>query len=271
MLEDLSKTALRRVIKHYNAHVGIRNFYKKSKEELIQVIKEKMTFENGQLTLKNEPYKFDIPQPKPRAKKTKKQIKMFSYDETEIDKIKNEIAKDDEEVKNIMENIRTMKPKEMTIIPKSKKPNVIIEEEKPMTENETILNEWTDKFLGTIISSTKIGKNISNLINQKNRKGHYVDDVGLISFLKPITNKIVETYGVDELFKGIDKIAYYFDVDNYNKTFGTMKYLPIKDYFNVKNLKMIQQRNKELYEKLLKPKKKEMTILPKSKKFFPLF
>jgi hypothetical protein len=37
---------------------------------------------------------------------------MFSYDETEIDKIKNEIAKDDEEVKNIMENIRTMKPTE---------------------------------------------------------------------------------------------------------------------------------------------------------------
>ena len=179
------------------------------------------------------------------------------YEEEEINKIINQVKIDDEEVKNIMNEVKALKPKEkekeMTIIPKSKKPNVIIEEEKPMTENETILNEWKDKFLGTIISTTKIGKNISNLINKKNKKSLYVDDVGLISFLKPITDKIVETYGVDELFKGIDKIADYFDVNNYNKTFGTMEYLPIKDYFNVKNVKLIQQRNKELYEKSLKP------------------
>ncbi len=107
MLEDLSKTALRRIIKHYNSHVGIRDFYKKSKEELIEHIHQHMTFENGQFILKNEPYKFDIPQP--RARKTKKQSKMYSYDETEIDKINNQIKIDDEEVKQIMEYIRKKK------------------------------------------------------------------------------------------------------------------------------------------------------------------
>ena len=46
MLEDLSKTTLRKIIKEYNSHVGIKNFYKKSKEELIEHIHKHMTFEN---------------------------------------------------------------------------------------------------------------------------------------------------------------------------------------------------------------------------------
>ena len=349
MLENLSITTLKKIIRQYNIHTGIKGYSKLSKEDLIKHIHSKMTYENGQLYIKpllNN--KIDIPQPKIRVKKEKKVItqkpvkeKQIIEKEKTVDEILDNIFKEmfifenksselqdinipliNKRRKELSELYKELKPRDRTnkindnikkefqtyynqneklrqpiyklkkeaediaeknnlelsylnkfilkyrnqdkkpVEQKQKQPVKKIEKKlknevqqakeiiniPKIDENTNIINNWKDKYLGSIIYDTKLGNNLEIFISKKNKKKHFVDDAGLISFLKPIVNNIVEKYGVDELFRGIDKIAEYFDVEKYNKIFGTQKYLPVKDYFNVKNLKLVQTRNKQLFE-----------------------
>ena len=102
------------------------------------------------------------------------------------------------------------------------------------------------------MDGTKYGEIISNFINNKNKKGYYIDDFGLISFIKPFANEIINKYGVDALFKGINKIAEHYDAENYNPTFGNPDggfELP-KGYLNEKNRRLVFNKRKEMKNKI---------------------
>jgi hypothetical protein len=60
MLENFSKEILRKIISQYNLHVGIKGFYKFSKEDLIKHIHSKLTYEDGELVIKPNINKIDI-------------------------------------------------------------------------------------------------------------------------------------------------------------------------------------------------------------------
>ena len=125
-----------------------------------------------------------------------------------------------------------------------KKEEKIIKKE-PINENDYIIDNWEDPYIGNLIYNTKIGQNISNLIERKNNKDEYVLDVFLLSFTKPINDQIIKKYGVESLFHGINKIASYMDADKFEIKFGKDKSLPIGKYLSKKSLKEVIAVNQE--------------------------
>ena len=144
-------------------------------------------------------------------------------------------------------DVNKMKKPSNYIVKKFKAPKKVekVIKKEPESENDIIISNWEDPYIGNLIYNTKIGQNISNLIEKKNSKNEYVLDVFLLSFTKPINDQIIVKYGVESLFNGINEIASYMDADKYEIKFGKDKSLPIGKYLNKKSLKEVMAVNKE--------------------------
>jgi hypothetical protein len=249
--EDLSDAQLKRVIKNYRLHLlkELTGYTKMSREDLINLCKKLFDIDDKKIKPKiTEPIFFDIPKGKhPKAEKMNKVI--TKKEKKPEPAPKQTITLPMPEPSKVKQNSIPEKHEK-----KQEKKEDLVFGDVNESEDDFIVNNWNDTFLGYIIDSTKYGQYIENLIVKKNKKGAYIDDYGLLSFIRPLNNKIVEKWGVDRLFEGIDKLAKHYDAEKYGPQFGKIKFLPVRDFFNVKNLKTVQKRNSELYEKYSKNK-----------------
>jgi hypothetical protein len=138
------------------------------------------------------------------------------------------------------------------IVRQTKKPKKNSKEppKKEFTEEEILIQNWNDPYLGTFVQNTKYGKFLDDFFNRKAKKNAYIVDFDLLSFFKSINNDVVKKYGSDALFNGIDKIVDEFmqhDEEKYIKYYGYKPSLAIRKYVNKQTNDIINKRSSELY------------------------
>ena len=108
-----------------------------------------------------------------------------------------------------------------------------------------VLENWKDDLLGYVMDSNDYhggtGEKITNLINKKNEQNKPVFDIFLLGLTKDYNNDVVNKYGVEELFNGINKLADHYGAETYLEAVSDPKVgfeLP-KGYLNVKNSKKV--------------------------------
>jgi hypothetical protein len=155
MLEDLSKIVLKKIIRQYNIHTGIRGYSKLSKEDLIKHIHSKMTYENGELVIKPNNDQIEIPQPKLRTVKQPKKVivPVDKFKEYDVDKLN--IYKVQDYIKTYTEKLNDYRKN------KSNKNKMASDFEKLTHENK--VNEAI-KFMA-IVPSNKIPFYINVFLN----------------------------------------------------------------------------------------------------------
>lgn len=110
-------------------------------------------------------------------------------------------------------------------------------------EEEFIINNWEDTYISILLYNSNIGRNIETLIVTKNKKKQTIIDTSLLAITKPINDAIIQKYGIDALFKGIDEIVEYIGAEKYHKNYKqNFISLPIKSYINAKSKKIIQEQ-----------------------------
>jgi hypothetical protein len=228
-LSQFSTSQLRQLIRNYRLDFHVPAFTTQPREKLEKIINDFMEFIDNKIVAKKRNNVILIT--KGVMKNTEKQ-KTKATKSVIVPKQKKEKVKPEPK----QEPLPDFKPTQ---------PSKVKKEEK--TE-ESIINSWNDDYLGYLMDGTKYGQNIESFIMKQNNKGKMIDDFGLLSFTKPLNNQIVERWGVDVLFQGIDALAEHYGAEKYNAQFGKMKTLPVKDYFNAKTFKEVQKRNFELFE-----------------------
>jgi len=73
--EDFNITQIRRIIAHYNLHTKIKDIAKKTKDELIDKLKEHVYIKGDTFYLKEKTFDKDISKQKPRKTKPKEKTK----------------------------------------------------------------------------------------------------------------------------------------------------------------------------------------------------
>jgi hypothetical protein len=82
MLEDLTLTQLRKIIRNYNLHTTLKGYSKMGKDDLIKHIQSKMTLINGDLVIDPNLNKIslaEITAKKPKQSRKKKERKISKY------------------------------------------------------------------------------------------------------------------------------------------------------------------------------------------------
>ena len=153
-------------------------------------------------------------------------------------------------------NKKGYKPKKSSNIVKEKPiRNEIMKEENKIIENKNKLNQtslksnkenkniivdsWDDTYLGYIIDNNdkKLMDDMTNLIDKKNKKNENVIDIFLLACTKKYNDDIIDKYGFDVLFNGINTLANHYGTENYVSSYSDKSSLPKipKGYMSEKN------------------------------------
>ena len=169
---------------------------------------------------------------------------------------KKEVVKKEQPKKEV---VKKEQPKKQSIIFTDIGPSRLNKSEKAMINkqsqrtNETIIiDNWDDPFLGYVVDNNdkKLMDDITTLIDKKNRKNETVIDIYLLAFTKKYNDDIINKYGFDVLFNGINTLANHYGAENYIQTYDDKSSVPNipKGYMNEKNRMLLfnKFKNKDI-------------------------
>jgi hypothetical protein len=112
----------------------------------------------------------------------------------------------------------------------------------------SVVQEWDDDFFHIVLlqNNKDVFDAIEKFVMGKEKKREWVIQSFLLSFTKQYNNDVIQRWGVDVLFKGIDNIAQSFEGIQYYKNFGKDDLVVKKGWMREANRVKVLKRNAEL-------------------------